>query len=73
MIIQTRRKLINAAKAYRDSGTLPPGVENPALFRMRSGGALLPKGVNGLELLRDVHFMRSEGVEIAIEVPASGG
>ena len=72
MIIQTRRRLINAAKAYRDTGVVPPGVDNPELFQMRSGGALLPKGADGMQILKDVHFMRSEGIETAIEVPTAG-
>ncbi len=60
MIIRSRRRLIDAAMALRDSGTVPPGVDQPALYRMRSGGAILPKGVNGLEVLRDVIHGRSE-------------
>jgi phthalate 4,5-dioxygenase len=67
MIIRTRRALIVAAKALRDQGTLPPGVERPGLYRMRSGGALLPKGVNGMSLLKPVHFMESDSIAIAME------
>jgi hypothetical protein len=73
MIIRTRRQLINHAKALRDNGTVPPGVDNPELYRMRSGGALLPKGVNGLELLKDVHWLRADDVQIAAQVPVGGG
>jgi hypothetical protein len=72
MIIKTRRQLIDAAKALRDHGTVPPGVDNPSLYRMRSGGALLPKGVNGLELLRPVHFLQADGIEETVQVPAGG-
>jgi nitrite reductase/ring-hydroxylating ferredoxin subunit len=49
MIIQTRRRLIRAAKALRDQGELPPGVLNPAVYRQRSGGILLPEGVDWFE------------------------
>jgi hypothetical protein len=31
MLIQVRRRLINAAKALRDSGVTPPGVDDPSL------------------------------------------
>jgi hypothetical protein len=72
MIIRTRRQLINHAKALRDQGTVPPGVDNPELYRMRSGGALLPKNVNGLELLKDVHWLRADDVQIAAQVPVGG-
>jgi nitrite reductase/ring-hydroxylating ferredoxin subunit len=71
MVIKTRRQLISACKAFRDRGIVPPGVDNPGLYRLRSGGALLPSGLsNGLELLRDVHRFRSDGIEIPVQVPA---
>jgi phthalate 4,5-dioxygenase oxygenase subunit len=64
MIIRARRKLINAARAF-DDGVTPPGVDNPRLFRMRGGGALLPAGSNGLDDLADLHFARAELSEVA--------
>jgi nitrite reductase/ring-hydroxylating ferredoxin subunit len=72
MIIRARRALITAAKDLRDSGKLPPGVENPSLYRMRSGGALLPRGVPGMELLKPVHFMQSDAIAIAAEAVVGG-
>jgi phthalate 4,5-dioxygenase len=42
-IIQVRRKLLNAAKALRDSGTTPPGVENPEWYGVRSASLVLPR------------------------------
>jgi phthalate 4,5-dioxygenase len=49
MIIQTRRRLIKAAKALQDDGTLPPGSNQPEIYRQRSGGILLPEGVDWFE------------------------
>ena len=49
MIIQTRRRMVKAAKALRDEGVLPPGVTNPEIYRQRSGGILLPQGVDWFE------------------------
>jgi hypothetical protein len=72
MIIRARRSLINAAKALRDRNQVPPGVDNPGLYRMRSGGALLPRNINGLEVLKPVHFLESDTVALAVEVPVSG-
>jgi hypothetical protein len=72
MIIRARRALINAAKALRDHGTPPPGVDNPSLYRMRSGGALLPNGVPGLEVLKPVHFWQSDTIEVAAEAAVGG-
>jgi phenylpropionate dioxygenase-like ring-hydroxylating dioxygenase large terminal subunit len=45
MIIRTRRKLIAAAKALRDQGVIPPGVDNPEVYRQRSGECILPRDV----------------------------
>ncbi len=49
MIIRTRRRLINAARAFADEGTTPPGVDHPEFYAQRSGGVLLPKGTNWVE------------------------
>jgi hypothetical protein len=49
MIIRTRRRLINAAKALREHGTVPPGVDNPELYRIRSGGIILPRSADWIE------------------------
>jgi phenylpropionate dioxygenase-like ring-hydroxylating dioxygenase large terminal subunit len=49
MVIRTRRRLINAAKALRDSGTPPPAVDQPELYRIRSGGIVLPRSADWLE------------------------
>jgi hypothetical protein len=49
MIIRTRRRMIEAAKALRDSGALPPGWDEPKAYAVRTGGIMLPKGVNWVE------------------------
>jgi hypothetical protein len=72
MIIHTRQSLTRAAKALRDNGAPPPGVDTPGLYRMRSGGALLPKHVAGLEALKPVHFMESDTIAIAAEAAVGG-
>jgi hypothetical protein len=46
MITRTRRRLLMAAHALRDHGTVPPGVDDPALYlRIRSGERVV-KAVN---------------------------
>jgi phenylpropionate dioxygenase-like ring-hydroxylating dioxygenase large terminal subunit len=45
MIIRTRRKLLATAKALRDNGVIPPGVDNPEVYRQRSGECILPRDV----------------------------
>jgi hypothetical protein len=46
LIIRTRRRMINAARALEEQAVTPPGVDNPELYRQRSGGVLLPRDVN---------------------------
>jgi phthalate 4,5-dioxygenase oxygenase subunit len=46
MIIRTRRRVLNAAKAFRDTGIAPPGVENPEIYHQRSGDLVLPRNVD---------------------------
>ncbi len=49
MIIRVRRRLLEAVKAYRDHGTLPPGVDNPDMYAIRPVGAVLPKGADWVQ------------------------
>jgi phenylpropionate dioxygenase-like ring-hydroxylating dioxygenase large terminal subunit len=49
MIIRTRRRWIAAAKALRENGTIPPGVDDPTLYRQRSGECILPRSVDWWE------------------------
>ena len=52
-IIRVRRKLIAAAKALRDHGTVPPGVDDPTLYTVRSCNVSLPAGSDWEEALGD--------------------
>jgi len=52
MIIRVRRRLLTAAKELRENGTLPPGVENPSMYRQRSGWALVPTDQDFWEFLK---------------------
>ena len=57
MIIRTRRKLIDAVRAFA-KGAPAPGIDKPDLWRMRSGGVVVPAGTNGLDAMADLHFDR---------------
>jgi phenylpropionate dioxygenase-like ring-hydroxylating dioxygenase large terminal subunit len=46
MIIRTRRRLMAAATALQERGSVPPGVTQPAAYRLRSGGVVLPEGAD---------------------------
>jgi hypothetical protein len=52
MIIRVRRRLLQAARDLRESGTLPPGVDEPGMYRQRSGWAMVPKEADFWEYLR---------------------
>jgi phenylpropionate dioxygenase-like ring-hydroxylating dioxygenase large terminal subunit len=49
MIIRTRRRVIDAAKSLGDHGTTPPGVDNPGVYRTRTGSVILPRSADWLE------------------------
>jgi phthalate 4,5-dioxygenase oxygenase subunit len=43
-IIATRRKLLNAAAALRENGTVPPGVRNPERYQVRAAAIEIKTG-----------------------------
>jgi hypothetical protein len=50
MITRTRRRLLQAARAWRDTGAAPPGVDDPALYlNARSGFFLSEEGLDWRE------------------------
>ena len=59
MVIRTRKRLIDAAKALRDTGKVPPGVDDPTVYAVRSGGTILPRGADWLEATKN---LRKAGV-----------
>jgi phenylpropionate dioxygenase-like ring-hydroxylating dioxygenase large terminal subunit len=54
MIIRSRRRYINAAKALRDHGITPPGVDNPQAYHQRSGQVIIPRSVDWWEATRSL-------------------
>jgi phthalate 4,5-dioxygenase len=52
-IIRVRQALMRATQALADNGTVPPGVDAPEVFRIRSASGLLPKETNWIEGTRD--------------------
>ena len=39
MIVRTRKRLLNAARALAETGVVPPGVDNPEIALGARGGA----------------------------------
>jgi hypothetical protein len=54
MVIRVRRRLMEAARALRDRGVTPPGVDDPEVYRVRSGGFFLEAGGDWIEATRDL-------------------
>ena len=69
-IIRMRRLFVKYTKELRDHGTTPPGVDNPGVYRVRSGGIVLPNGVNGLEATQDLQWQAlREEQTLAVQTP----
>jgi phenylpropionate dioxygenase-like ring-hydroxylating dioxygenase large terminal subunit len=54
MVILTRRRAINAAKALRERAEVPLSVDNPEMFMVRSGGVVLPRTADWLEATKEL-------------------
>jgi phthalate 4,5-dioxygenase oxygenase subunit len=59
--IKARLMLLEAAKAWRERGTVPPGAKDPSIYRVRGASVVVPDDVNWID-----------GVREAITVPPSG-
>jgi len=74
MIIRVRRRLLNAARALQQHGITPPGVDDPAAYHVRAGGAFLPKGANWVEATQGLRaaFVEHPELDPAISGPLTG-
>jgi nitrite reductase/ring-hydroxylating ferredoxin subunit len=70
MVIRTRRRLINAARALRERGELPALVDHPELYRVRSGGVVLARTADWLEATEDLRRVGRE-IEEALALVAT--
>jgi nitrite reductase/ring-hydroxylating ferredoxin subunit len=58
-IIRVRRRMIAAAKALREHGVTPPGVDQPEVYTVRSCLTVLPPDADWLTALADWHHART--------------
>jgi phthalate 4,5-dioxygenase len=49
MVIRVRRRLMDAARALAESGTIPHSVDHPEVYRQRSGGVILPEDADWMQ------------------------
>ena len=54
MVIRVRRRLMEAARAFISDKVTPPGVDDPEIYRVRSGGVILPETTDWLEGIADL-------------------
>jgi hypothetical protein len=66
MIIRVRRRLIAAARALAEKGTVPPGVDNPEGYQLRSGGVVLKEDKDWMEATRELvkAYKDHEGLDL---------
>jgi len=68
MVIRTRKRLLDAARALRDKGELPPGVDDPKVYAVRSGGVVLPRGADWIESTRELRraWVKHDGLSRSV-------
>jgi len=68
MVIKTRQRLVDVAKALRDAGTAPPGVDQPEVYGVRAGGVILPRDADWVEATRQRRAAFVEHPDLDVEV-----
>jgi hypothetical protein len=51
--IKARLMLLEAAKALREHGTVPPGAKDPSIYRVRGTSVVVPNDVNWIDGVRE--------------------
>ncbi|HTE87118.1 MAG TPA: hypothetical protein VK821_20595, partial [Dehalococcoidia bacterium] len=70
MIIRTRQRILRAARALMDQGTVPPGVDEPEVYGVRGGGIYLQKNADWLEATAELRKGFVEHPELQSEAQA---
>jgi nitrite reductase/ring-hydroxylating ferredoxin subunit len=71
MVIRVRRRLIAAVQAHLKHGVTPPGVDDPDVYRVRSGGVFLPPEADWVEATRELRqaFVEHPELDPALNGP----
>jgi phthalate 4,5-dioxygenase oxygenase subunit len=72
LIIRARRRLLDSARAFAQSGMVPPGSLNPEFYRVRSGQVCLPKNVNWVEATEEKRKAFTEHSDLDWSLTRSG-
>ena len=68
MVIRIRRRLIGAANVLRDHNVIPPGVDAPSVYGVRSGGVILPRSAGWLSATAEPRRAFVEHTELDMAV-----
>jgi len=71
MVIRVRRRLIAAVQAHMKHGVTPPGVDDPDVYRVRSGGVFLPPDADWVDATRELRqaFVEHPELDPALNGP----
>jgi hypothetical protein len=73
MVIRTRRRVLSAARALRETRATPPGVDDATVYRYRSGGVILPRGTDWLEATKEARTAKIAPAPATAPALKSGG
>src|SRR5262245_62522720 len=51
--IKARLKLLDAARALREKGTVPPGARDPSVYRVRGASIIVADGIDWIDGVRE--------------------
>jgi hypothetical protein len=62
--------MLRAIYALRDHGAVPPGVDEPEVYAVRSGSVFLPRGADWLQATEALRKAYAEHPEILAQAEA---
>ncbi len=71
MVIRVRRRLLDAARAFRDRGDVPPGVDSPEVYGARAGGVFLRRDADWIEATEHLRrgFVQHSDLDLTVTGP----
>jgi phenylpropionate dioxygenase-like ring-hydroxylating dioxygenase large terminal subunit len=73
MIIRTRRRWLAVARAFAENGVLPPNIDDPRAYRLRSGETILSRKVDWWDGSRDLREKSLSQPPELSRSPTAGG
>jgi phenylpropionate dioxygenase-like ring-hydroxylating dioxygenase large terminal subunit len=69
MVIRVRRRLLEAARALRERGVVPESVDDPSVYRTRSGGIILDEDADWVAATRNLRqaYVDHPGLDLSLD------